>query len=58
MMDQLLNKNPTELPYRKRIVFRKDVNTKINRTFDLGNSGESARTFVIVGFQARNEIDS
>ena len=58
MIEQLLNKDPTELYYTKRIVFRKDVNTKNNRTFDLGNSGESTPTFVIVGFQARDKIDS
>ena len=44
--------------YIEGIVFRKDVNTNTNRTFDLGNSGESTPTFVIVGFQARNRIDS
>ena len=54
MMDQLLNKDPTELYYMERIVFRKDVNTNINWIFDLGKSGESIPTFVIVGFQARN----
>ena len=58
MMGQLLNKDPTELYYMERIVFRKDVNTNNNWTFDLGNSGESTPTFVIVGFQARNKIDS
>ena len=44
--------------YTERTVFRKDVNTKNNGTFELGNSGESTPTFVIVGFQARNKIDS
>ena len=58
MMDQLLNKDPTELNYMERIVFRKDVNTNNNWTSDLGNSGESTPTFLIVGFQARNIIDS
>ena len=52
-MDQLLNKDPTDKYYMERIVFRKDVNIKNNRTFDLGNSGESTPTFVIVGFQAK-----
>ena len=42
----------------ERIVFRKDVNTNNNWTFDFGKSGESTPTFVIVGFQARNRIDS
>ena len=58
MMDQLLNNDPTELNYMKRIVFKKGLNTNSNWTFDLGNSGESTPTFVIVGFQARNKIDS
>ena len=62
VMNQILNKNPTELFYTERIIFRKDVNTISNWTFELGNaggsSGESCPTFVIVGFQARNKIDS
>ena len=58
VMDQILDKDPTELYYMERIVFRKDVNTNNNWTFELGNSGESTPTFVIVGFQARNKIDS
>ena len=58
MMDQLLNKDPTELYYMELIVFRKHVNTNNNWTFDLGTSRESTPTFVIVGFQARKEIDS
>ena len=58
VMDQILDKDPTELYYMERIVFRKDVNTNNNWTFELGNSGESTPSFVIVGFQARNKIDS
>ena len=58
VMDQILDKDPSELYYMERIVFRKDVNTNNNWTFELGNSGESTPTFVIVGFQARNKIDS
>ena len=58
VMYQLLNKDPTELYYMERIVFRKDVNTNHNWTSDLENCGESTPTFVIVGFQARNKIDS
>ena len=63
VMNQILNKDPTELFYTERIIFRKDVNTNSNWTFELvgnagGNSGESCPTFVIVGFQARNKIDS
>ena len=34
MMDQLLKKDPTELYYMERIVFRKDVNTNKNWVFD------------------------
>ena len=58
MMDQLLNKDLTELIYTERVVFRKDLNTNNNWTFDMGNSGESTPTFVRVGIQARNKIDS
>ena len=62
VMDQILNKDPTELSYTERIIFRKDVNTNSNWTFELGSSGgeaaQSTSTFVIVGFQARNKIDS
>ena len=58
VLNQILNKDPAELFYSERTVFRKKVNTKNNWTFELGNSGESTPTFVIVGFQARNKIDS
>ena len=58
VMDQILDKDPTELFYTERVVFRKDVNTNNSWTFELGNSGESTPTFVIVGFQARKNIDS
>ena len=58
VMDQILDKDPTEIFYTERTVFRKDVNTNNSWTFELGNSGESTPTFVIVGFQARNKIDS
>ena len=54
MMDQLLNKDPTELYYMERNVFRTDVNTDNNWTFDLG----STPTFVRVGFQAKNKVNS
>ena len=56
--NQILNKDPTELSYTERTVFRKDVNTNNNCPFELGTSGISTPTFVIVGFQARNKIDS
>ena len=58
VMDQILDKDPTELFYTERVVFRKDVNTNNNWTFEIGNSGESTPSFVFVGFQARNKIDS
>ena len=58
VMDQILNKDPTELSYMERIIFRKDVNTNSNWTFELGSSGTSTPIFVIVGFQGRNKIDS
>ena len=57
-MDQILNKDPTELFYTERTVFRKDVNTNNNWTFELGNWDESTPIFVIVGFQAIKKIDS
>ena len=58
VMDQILDKDPTEIYSMERIVFRKDVNTNNNWTFELGSSGESTPSFIIVGFQARNKIDS
>ena len=58
VLNQILNKDPTELYFTERTVFRKDVNTNSNWTFELGNAGTSTPTFVIVGFQARNKIDS
>ena len=58
VMDQILDKDPTEIYYMERIVFRKDVNTNNNWTFELGSSGESTPSFIIVGFQARNKVDS
>ena len=58
VLNQILNKDPTELYFTERTGFRKDVNTNSNWTFELGNAGTSTPTFVIVGFQARNKIDS
>ena len=58
VMDQILNKEPTELYYIERTVFRKDVNTNNNWTFELGMSGESTPTWVCVAFQARNKVNS
>ena len=58
VLNQILKKDPTELFYTELTVFRKDVNTNNNWTFELANSGESTPIFVIVGFQARNKIDS
>ena len=58
VLNQILDKDPTELYYTERSVFRNDVNANNNWTFELGNSGESTPTFVIVGFQARDKIDS
>ena len=58
VLNQIINKDTTELFYTERSVFRKDVNTNNNWTFELGTSGISTPTFVIVGFQARNKTDS
>ena len=57
-MDQILNKDLTELHYIERIVFRKDVNTNKLWTFELENASEPSPTFVINGFEARGTIDS
>ena len=58
VLNQILDKDPTELYYIERTVLRKDVNTNNIWTFELGNSGDSTPTYVVVGFQARNKIDS
>ena len=50
VLNQILTKDPTELYYTERTVFRKDVNTNNNWKFELGDSGESLPIFVIVGF--------
>ena len=42
VLNQVLDKDPTELYYTERTVFRKDVNTNNNWTFELGNSGGEA----------------
>ena len=39
VMDQILNKDPTELHYTERSVFREEVNTNNSWTFELGNAG-------------------
>ena len=56
VLNHILNKDPTELYYIERTVFRKDVNTNKKWTFELGNSGESTPTYVVVGFQARKKL--
>ena len=58
VLNQILYKDPTEMFYTERVVFRKDVNTNNNWTFELGNSGESTPSFIKVGFQARSKTDS
>ena len=58
VMDQILDKDLTETFYTERTVLRKDVNTNNSWRFELGNSGKSTQTYVVVGFQARNKIDS
>ena len=58
VLNQTLNKDPTELFYTERTIVRKNVNTNNNWTFELGTSGKSTPTFVIAGFQARNKSDS
>ena len=57
VMDQILNKDSTELHYIERVVFRKDVNTNNIWTFELGKSNnESCPIFVIVGLQDRKKL--
>ena len=46
VMDQILDKDPTELFYTKRTVYRKDINNNNNWTFELGNSGKSTSIFL------------
>ena len=58
VFNQIINKDPTELYYTERTVFRKNVNTNFNWKFELSKSEESTPSFVIVGFQARNKMDS
>ena len=58
LMGQFLIKDPAELYYMERTVFTKDENTNNTWTFELGSYGKSPPTFVIVGFQDRNKIDS
>ena len=50
VLNQILDKDPTELFFIERTVFRKDVNTNNNWTFELGNSRESTPSYVVVGF--------
>ena len=57
-MNQILNKEPTELFYTERKVFIKKVDTKTDWSFDLGMFSEQAPKYVIVGFQNRNNIES
>ena len=56
VLNQISDEDPTKLYYKERTVFRKDVNTKNNWTFELGNSGGSTLTYVVVGFQARKKL--
>ena len=52
LMNQIKNKTPTNLHYRGRSVFMKEVNTQKLRTFELGFQGRSnVPIWIIVGFQ-------
>ena len=60
VMERILDKSPTEMYYTEGSVFREDLNTDTNRTFELGNSGDSTPTRIVVGvvrFQATNKIE-
>ena len=57
-MKQVEDRDSTEKYCTGRSGFRKDANTKHKWIFELGNTGKLTRTTVVVGFQARHEIDS
>ena len=48
--EQILNKEPTELRFLERSVFRKNVDTNNNWTFELGQSENLNPVYIIVGF--------
>ena len=58
IMNQILDKSLIELCYTERSVFRKDVNTNNDWLFEIGHSGDSTSTHIVVGFQARTKIES
>ena len=56
---QILSKLPTELHYKEKSVFMKEVNTQNFWTFELGNQeGVIIPIWIIVGFQQRDRQDS
>ena len=57
-MKQVVDRDSTQKYCTERSGSRKDANTKQIWIFELGNTGELTRTTVVVGFQARHEIDS
>ena len=48
--EQILNKDPTELNFIERTVFRKNVDTNNNWIFELGQSENLNPVYIIVGF--------
>ena len=56
--EQTLITEPKELFLTETSVSIKDVDTNSNWTFELGQSGESTPTCILVAFQARHKNDS
>ena len=56
--EQILNKEPTELRFLERSVFRKNVDTNNNWTFELGQSENLNPVYIIVGFMQQNKLNS
>ena len=54
--ERIIDNSLTGLHYLERSVFRKDVNTNINWTFELGNSDYSTPTHKILSFQVRKKL--
>ena len=56
--EQILNKEPTELKFLERTVFRKNVDTNNNWIFELGQSENLNPVYIIVGFMRQNKFNS
>ena len=56
--EQILKKEPTELYFIERSVYRKDVNTNNNWTFELGQSAAMSPNWIIVAFMNTQKFDN